>query len=229
MFTESKTLEVCAGSVEAVRAAYEGGARRVEVCSALSEDGLTPSVGMIRYALSLVGLGVHVLIRPRGGNFVYSEAEVESMLCDISACRSMGAHGVVIGALTPSGDIDLPVCRRLVERAEGMNVTFHRAFDVCRSPFEALEQIIGLGCSRLLTSGQAPTAEQGIPMLRELVRRAGERIVVMPGAGVNPANAARITRETGAVEIHSSARSIQPNGRLETDAAVVRHIITNLQ
>ncbi|MCF0199075.1 MAG: copper homeostasis protein CutC [Bacteroidaceae bacterium] len=229
MATKQYLLEVCAGTVEAVRAAHEGGAQRVELCSALSEDGLTPSMGMIRYACRCEGLQVHVLIRPREGDFVYSEAEVECMLADIRLCREMGVDGVVIGALTADGDIDVPVCQRLVDKARGMNITFHRAFDVCRHPFEALEQIVALGCNRLLTSGQAATAEQGIPLLRELVQRAGTRLTIMPGAGVSPENAARLLTETGATELHASARRVLPSGRKETDAAVVRQILARIQ
>ena len=223
-----RRLEVCAGSIESIKAAYEGGAYRVELCSALSEDGLTPSVGMIRYAKSLEGLKVNVLIRPRCGDFVYTDEEVRCMADDIRVCGELGVDGVVIGALTPQGDIDLDVCRRLAECAKGMSITFHRAFDVCRRPFEALEQIIALGCDRLLTSGQAPTADKGIDMLRQLVSKAQGRLIIMPGSGVNPQNAAAILDEARTTEIHASARSSRVFGRLETDSLVVRSIIQNI-
>lgn len=223
-----RRLEVCAGSIESIKAAYEGGAYRVELCSALSEDGLTPSVGMIRYAKSLEGLKVNVLIRPRCGDFVYTDEEVRCMANDIRVCGELGVDGVVIGALTPQGDIDLDVCRRLAECAKGMSITFHRAFDVCRRPFEALEQIIALGCDRLLTSGQAPTADKGIDMLRQLVSKAQGRLIIMPGSGVNPQNAAAILDEAGTTEIHASARSSRVFGRLETDSLVVKSIIQNI-
>lgn len=223
-----RRLEVCAGSIESIKAAYEGGAYRVELCSALSEDGLTPSVGMILYAKSLEGLKVNVLIRPRCGDFVYTDEEVRCMADDIRVCGELGVDGVVIGALTPQGDIDLDVCRRLAECAKGMSITFHRAFDVCRRPFEALEQIIALGCDRLLTSGQAPTADKGIDMLRQLVSKAQGRLIIMPGSGVNPQNAAAILDEAGTTEIHASARSSRVFGRLETDSLVVRSIIQNI-
>lgn len=223
-----RRLEVCAGSIESIKAAYEGGAYRVELCSALSEDGLTPSVGMIRYAKSLEGLKVNVLIRPRCGDFVYTDEEVRCMADDIRVCGELGVDGVVIGALTPQGDIDLDVCRRLAECAKGMSITFHRAFDVCRRPFEALEQIIALGCDRLLTSGQAPTADKGIDMLRQLVSKAQGRLIIMPGSGVNPQNAAAILDEAGTTEIHASARSSRVFGRLETDSLVVKSIIQNI-
>ena len=228
-----RILEVCAGSIESISAAYKGGANRVELCSALSEDGLTPSVGMIRYAKSLEGLKVHVLIRPRCGDFVYTEDEIKCMEEDIRICRDLDVDGVVIGALTRDSEIDIDTCKRLIDAASDdgsskMNITFHRAFDVCRNPEEALEQIISLGCNRLLTSGQATSAEKGIPMLSKLVKQADGRIIIMPGAGVNEQNAAHILDETGAMEIHGSARSTRVFGRLETDANIVRKIVDNI-
>lgn len=223
-----RILEVCAGSIESIKAAYEGGAYRVELCSALSEDGLTPSVGMIRYAKSLEGLKVNVLIRPRGGDFVYTEEEVQCMEEDIRMCKELGVDGVVIGALTKDRDIEINVCKRLVEAAQGMSITFHRAFDVCRNPEEAIEQIYQLGCDRILTSGQKATAEKGIPMLKKLVALTRCRMVIMPGSGVTPKNAARILDETGAEEIHASARSSRVFGRLETDSHIVKEIVENI-
>ncbi|MBR6031946.1 MAG: copper homeostasis protein CutC [Bacteroidaceae bacterium] len=200
------TLEVCCADLHSVRAAIEGGAHRVELCQALGLDGLTPSAGMIETAVGM-GIPVQVLIRPREGDFVYDEDEVLCMQRDIRHAKRLGVHGVVIGALKPDGSIDSETVRRLVSEAEGLSITFHRAFDVCAQPLEALEQIIALGCHRLLTSGQAPTAEQGIPFLRKLVEQAAGRISIMPGAGVNPQNAYRILSETGAREIHGSLRS----------------------
>ena len=157
---------------------------------------------------SAVGMGipVQVLIRPREGDFVYSRDEVLCMQRDIRQAKRLGANGVVIGALKPDGSIDEETVRCLVDEAEGLSITFHRAFDVCTNPTEALEQIISLGCHRLLTSGQAPTAEQGIPLLRKLVAQSAGRLIIMPGAGVNPQNAHRILSETGAHEIHGSLR-----------------------
>lgn len=200
-------LEVCAGDLESVRAAAEGGAARVELCSALGEGGVTPSIGFIRQALLVPGLRVHVLIRPRGGDFLYTPEEVNAMVADIEACREAGAHGVVIGALTPDGDIDLPSCRRMIEAAGEMSVTFHRAFDLCRNPEEALDTIIELGCDRLLTSGQAATALEGTPLLRRLHDRAAGRLVILAGGGVTPDNAADILIGSGTNEVHASARA----------------------
>lgn len=199
-------LEICCGNLASVLAAKQAGAHRVELCSALEADGLTPSAGMIAMAVT-TGICVHVLIRPREGNFVYSEAEVGAMLLDIATARELGAKGVVIGALTPDNHIDIKTCERLVKAAEGLHITFHRAFDVVENPQEALEQIIALGCHHLLTSGQAPKAEDGIPLLQSLVQQAKGRISIMPGAGVSPENIAHILRETGATEIHGSFRT----------------------
>lgn len=198
-------LEVCCADLESVRAAVEGGAHRIELCQALGLDGLTPSAGMIESAVDM-GIPVQVLIRPREGNFVYSKDEVSCMQRDIRQARKLGAAGVVIGALKPDGSIDEETISSLVCEAEDLSITFHRAFDVCARPVEALEQIISLGCHRLLTSGQAPTAEQGIPLLKKLVEQSAGRIIIMPGAGVNPQNARRILSETGACEIHGSLR-----------------------
>lgn len=216
---EQLKLEVCCADLASVRAAIEGGAHRIELCQALSLDGLTPSIGMIGQA---VGMGIHtqVLIRPREGNFIYSPDEVACMVQDIRQARRAGACGIVIGALLPDGNIDSETTKRLVDEAEDLNITFHRAFDVCTNPEKALEQIISLGCHRLLTSGQAPTAEQGIPMLKRLVEQAAGRIIIMPGAGVNAENAHRILSLTGAREIHGSLRT---GG--QTDAEKVRAII----
>lgn len=201
-----RRLEVCTGSVESVLAARRGGAARVELCSALEVGGVTPSIGLIREARKIEGIALHVLIRPRGGDFLYNEAEIASMEQDIIAARECGADGVVIGALTAQGDVDVAACRRLVRAAGDMSITFHRAFDMCRNPLEALEDVIGLGCHRILTSGLAASAEKGIPLLAQLVEASCGRIIIMPGCGVGSANAAHILDATGAVEIHASAR-----------------------
>lgn len=222
-------LEVCVGSAESLSAAYEGGAERVELCVDLEADGLTPPAELIRRAALLQGLRVHVLIRSRAGDFVYSEEEVALMEEQIRLARANGADGVVIGALTPDGDIDMAACRRWMAAAEGLSVTFHRAFDRCRCPQEALEQIISLGCDRLLTSGQQPSALEGAALLKALVEQATERIIIMPGAGVNPGNAAEILRMTGASEIHASARTTRQYGRKETDPETVRAILRSIR
>lgn len=224
-----KTLEVCTGSITSVLHAAEGGAGRVELCSGLDEGGLTPSIGLIQAAMQVEGPKKNVLIRPRGGDFLYTEVEQDIIVDDIFAARRAGADGVVVGALTADGDVDEDACRRFMDAAKGeyvdfaegdldeayflppVSVTFHRAFDLCRNPQKALETIIALGFDRVLTSGQAATAEAGIPLLRELVELAGDRIVIMPGCGVTPENTNRILTETGAAEIHASARAAWPS------------------
>lgn len=220
-------LEVCAASLQSVVAAKAGGAQRIELCSALSEDGITPSYGMIELARKLGPKKMHVLIRPRGGDFVYGKDEVECMIADINRCRTLGADGVVIGALTPDNNIDVVTTQKLVEAAHGMHVTFHRAFDQCCNPLKALDQIMALGCHRLLTSGQASTALDGATLLNTLVSRANKGFIIMPGAGVNEDNAREIIERTGATEIHGSLRSMV-DGRMETDSEKVKKLLKNV-
>ena len=200
-----RTLEVCADSIESVAAAAQGGATRVELCSGLSEGGVTPSVGFVKAALAQ-GIKVNVLIRPRGGDFIYTPEEADCMITDIKTFVKEGVNGVVIGALTPDGNIDMELCRRLVDAAEGIEITFHRAFDLCRNPMEALEDIISLGCHRLLTSGQATSAEKGVKLLAQLHHQSAGRITIMAGSGVNETNARMIATESGVSELHASAR-----------------------
>lgn len=212
-------LEVCCGDIESVIAARDGGADRVELCMALADGGVTPSYGLMLQARKVEGIRLNVLIRPRGGDFLYNEEEVEIMVRDIELARQVGADAVVIGALTADGDIDIAVCKRLIAAAKGMEVTFHRAFDVCRNATEALEQIILLGCHRVLTSGQQASAEKGVELLKQLVSQANGRISIMPGSGVLASNAAHIIASTGAREIHASAREqIQSNMRYRNAA-----------
>lgn len=201
-----RKIEVCCSSLDEARAAEAGGATRIELCAAIGCGGVTPSYGVVRSIVQAnLKLDVNVLIRVREGGFCYSASEVDAMCRDIEFCRSAGVHGVVIGALTAEGDIDIEACRRMMAAAEGLSVTFHRAFDICRDPFEALEQIIELGCDRLLTSGQQCSAEQGAELIAELQRRAAGRIIIMPGAGINPRNIAIIEKKTAAAEFHSTA------------------------
>lgn len=207
-------LEICAGSVESAVAARDGGAQRIELCAALEVGGVTPSAGLIAEARKIDGLTLNVIIRPRGGDFLYNEYEAACMEQDIRTCKQLGVDGVVIGALTADGDIDTVLCKRLIAAAKGMSITFHRAFDMCRDPKKALEELIAMGCDRVLTSGQAATAEAGIPLLKELVQQAGKRIIIMPGCGVNSNNAAAILSATGATEIHASARKSVGSGMI---------------
>lgn len=200
------TFEICTNSAESCVAAQEGGAHRVELCASIPEGGTTPSLGEIRQARKLIDIRLHVIIRPRGGDFLYTPSELDIMETDIYAARDAGADGVVFGCLTPDGGLDMPAMERLMKASEGMSVTFHRAFDYVKSPQQTLETLVGLGVNRILTSGQQPTALQGADLLAELVRQAGDRIVIMPGCGVNESNIAELAARTQASEFHFSAR-----------------------
>ena len=207
-----RKIEICCTSVDDVLQAVHGGAIRVELCSALGGGGVTPSPGLILNAVESASgaLDVNVLIRPNDGSFCYSPSEIRVILEDIGFCRQAGVSGVVVGALDPDGNVDLDACRAMAEAASGMNLTFHRAFDVCPDPHKALEQIAGLGFDHILTSGQRPKALEGAGLIRELVEQASGRLVVMPGSGVNPSNIVEIERLTGASEFHSTARKPVP-------------------
>lgn len=198
-------LESCCTDVEQIRRAQEAGARRIELCEKLSVGGVTPSAELLKAAISVATVPVNVLVRPRGGDFVFSAAEADTMLRDIELCREAGAAAVVIGALDSRGDVDMPLMRRLCDAASGMSVTFHRAFDVCADPLAAFEDVLALGCDRLLTSGHESDAFKGRFFIAELVERAAGRIIVMPGCGVRRSNIARIAADTGAVEFHASS------------------------
>ncbi|MGN0069921.1 MAG: copper homeostasis protein CutC [Prevotella sp.] len=205
--TPSLRFEICANGVESCLAAQEGGADRVELCAGIPEGGTTPSYGEIKTARRLLtSTRLHVIIRPRGGHFVYSGLELERMAEDIRMARELGADGVVFGCLTPQGDIDHAANRQLMECAEGLSTTFHRAFDHCRQPEQAMEELIGLGFDRILTSGQQPTAYDGTALLRRLEEQAANRIIIMAGCGVNENNIAQIRKATGVCEYHFSAR-----------------------
>lgn len=206
MSAESIVLEVCAGSVYSCLAAQAGGAVRVELCDNLNEGGTTPSYGTLSLARERLTIGLHVMIRPRGGDFLYDAAEIEVMRRDIELCKRLGVDGIVLGALTADGEVDVPLVSELVALAAPLPVTFHRAFDLTRDPLQALDQVIRSGCRRLLSSGQAATAFLGGELLRDLCIAAGERLIVMPGSGVRADNVAGLMRLTGCKEFHASAR-----------------------
>jgi copper homeostasis protein len=194
-------IEVCVDSVESAIASEEGGADRVELCDSLIEGGTTPSFGAIAVAREKLSIKLQVIIRPRGGDFCYSDIEYEVMRRDIERCKEIGADGVVIGILTPDGDIDVPRSRALVELARPLSVTFHRAFDMTRDAFQALEDVIATGADRLLTSGQEPSVIEGLDLIAELSRRAGDRIIIMPGCGTER-NMKKAVSLSGASEFH---------------------------
>lgn len=219
------SLEVCIDSVEGAIAATRGGADRLELCSALSEGGITPSYGLVQSVLEQTSLPVMMMIRPRGGSFVYSAEEVAVMLRDIELAKKLGVAGVVFGCLLCDGTLDLPTNETLVQTSRPLLVTFHRAFDEEPvDPFTTFDQLRDLEVDRLLTSGQQPGAAEGVELVRELVTRT-EDLVVMPGAGVRPENAAEIIRATGATEIHGTAsRFCDERKRKVTCEATVRAI-----
>lgn len=203
--SERVLLEVCIDSVESALAAQAGGADRVELCSALFEGGLTPSAGLLEIVRDRVKIDVAAMIRPRGGDFCYSAEEFAVMECDVVMAKELGANVIVLGLLNPDGTVDAERTARLMELARPLPVTFHRAFDMARDPFEALETIFDLGAERLLTSGQEKSAVEGMDLIAELVQKAGDRIIVMPGGGVTERNLQKILRVTRAREIHGSA------------------------
>lgn len=218
----NRFLECCCTDVAEAREAQAGGARRVELCEDLPCGGVTPSRDNIEATLRVVNIPVNVLIRARGGNFVYDEAEVRTMIESVRICRELGVNGVVVGALRKDGSIDTETVRRLMAEAEGLQVTFHRAFDECADPFKALEDIIVLGCDRLLTAGHAANVNDGEKTLRKLNEKADGRIIILAGSGVRPANIARLESETGVSEFHSSSHG--PDGRTSRD--VVAAMVT---
>ena len=206
-------VEVCANGVESCMAAQVGGADRVELCAGIPEGGTTPSYGEIKVARRvLTTTRLHVIIRPRGGDFLYSDLEVERMAADIAVCRDLGVDGVVFGCLNADGTIDMDKNRYLLECSRGMSVTMHRAFDRAADPEQALEQAIALGFDRILTSGQQPKAIQGTELLARLNRQAAGRIILMAGSGVTEQNICQLREVTGLHEFHFSGREPQPSG-----------------
>lgn len=212
-------LEICSNSSYSALQAQLGGATRVEFCQNLENGGITPSYGQIKRTRQLLNIGMHVLIRPRSGDFVYTDDEFEEMKMDIALCKKLGCDGVVIGVLLPDGRVDRKRNTILVELAKPMTVVFHRAFDRTSDPKQALEDVIALGFDRILTSGLRNTAAEGQELLKELILQAAGRIEIMPGAGVNAGNILEIIEHTKAVSIHSSAKvSIDSRMTFESDA-----------
>lgn len=205
-------FEICVDSFEGVQAARAAGATRVELCASLLEGGITPSRGMIRQARTVPGIKLHVIIRPRGGDFLFNDAEFAAMASDIETAKAEGADGVVIGQLTADGFIDVAHTRELMTLARPMAVTFHRAFDMTPDPFAALETLVDLGIDGVLTSGQEASVLEGLPMIAELVKRAGDRIVIIPGGGITPRNVDRIVAAARPKEIHFAALELEAGG-----------------
>ncbi len=201
-------LEICVDSVESAVNAQTGGADRVELCGGLAEGGTTPSYGMILSVRNNLSIDLNVIIRPRGGDFLYSDTEYDIMRRDIELCGECGVNGIVIGILLSDGEIDTERTAKLVELSNPMTITFHRAFDMCSDPFRGLQDIISAGATRLLTSGHRNKAAEGAELIGKLLKKAGSRIIVMPGSGLNESNIAEVARITGASEFHLSVRNI---------------------
>lgn len=199
-------FEICAVNIQSALAAQQAGAHRIELCSALDAGGITPSPGLISAAVNALDIAVNVLIRPREGDFCYADAELEIMLADIRYCREAGAHGVVVGALTPDGHLDLGKLEAMRAAAGGMEIVHHRAFDFTADPALALEQLIALGFHRVLSSGQSDNAFEGRFLLQKLVEQAAGRISVMPGAGIDAAHIKAIAEVSGAHEFHFTGK-----------------------
>jgi copper homeostasis protein len=212
-------IEIATTDFATTKSAVDGGADRIELCAALVEGGTTPSYGTIKQCREAFTLPIFPIIRPRGGDFLYTEEQFHIMLSDVKLCKQLNCDGVVIGLLNADGTIDKKRTAALVEAAYPMEVTFHRAFDRCNDPFEAVEQLIEIGCQRILTSGQQPAALGGVQLIADLVKAADDRIIIMPGSGVRKENIKELADKTGAIEFHSSLRGknksqmefIQPN------------------
>ncbi|MET0394704.1 MAG: copper homeostasis protein CutC [Chitinophagaceae bacterium] len=207
---EHYIIEIATSDFSTTQSAVEGGADRIELCANLAEGGVTPSAGTIRQCRETFGVSLYPIIRPRGGDFLYTDEEFAIMLQDVKLCRQLGCDGIVTGLLQADGSIDVEKTARLVEAAYPLGVTFHRAFDRCRDPFEALEQLIHIGCERILTSGQQPGAPDGAALIAALNQAAGHRLIIMPGSGVREDNIRQLAVETGCTEFHSSLRGTRP-------------------
>ncbi|HMU46033.1 MAG TPA: copper homeostasis protein CutC [Chitinophagaceae bacterium] len=199
-------IEIATSDLTTTKSAVEGGADRIELCANLNEGGTTPSFGTIRKCRESLTTILYPIIRPRGGDFLYTKDEFAIMMTDIKLCKELSCDGVVIGLLNMDGTIDIVRTSQLIEAAYPLGVTFHRAFDRCKDPFEALEQLIEIGCERILTSGQQPTAPEGVELIAQLNKAADERITIMPGSGVRKENIKMIAEKTGCTEFHSSLK-----------------------
>jgi copper homeostasis protein len=205
-------FEACVDSLESSIAAQEGGADRVELCSDLLEGGITPSLGLIKLVYENLKIPIMVMIRPRGGDFLYSDFEFEVMKSEIEFVKKLNVSGVVFGILNADGIIDKPRTKTLINLASPMKITFHRAFDMTRDPFEALDDLIELGIDRVLTSGQKINSYDGIELIKRLVEKSGDKIIIMPGGGVDEKNVAVIVNQCKVKEIHASARIKKESG-----------------
>lgn len=212
MEAQNYLIEIATSDFTTTRSAVEGGADRIELCANLAEGGVTPSAATIRRCRTAFDVPLYPIIRPRGGDFLYTQEEFEIMLQDVALCKQSGCDGIVTGLLQADGSIDIKRMAVLAAAAYPLGVTFHRAFDRCRDPFEALEQLISIGCERILTSGQQPAAPDGAALIAALNKAAAHRIIIMPGSGVRQENIRWLSEQTGCTEFHSSLReSVKSN------------------
>jgi len=222
-------LEIACFSLEAAIIAEKAGADRIELCAGPLEGGLTPSFSMITLARRILKIPIHVMIRPREGDFLYSIKELNSMEYDIEMIKDIGIDGVVLGILNSDGSIDIRNLQRMVKIADPMTVTFHRAFDLVKDPFLSLKDIMSMGAIRILTSGQRPTALEGKELIAKLIQSAANKILIMPGSGVNSTNIAELSAYTLATELHASARSIIRGKMKYSNPLVSLHAGSNIQ
>lgn len=220
-------LEVIGFTIESCLIAQAAGAHRIELCDNPSEGGTTPSYGFIKTARENLSIELYPIIRPRGGDFLYSQIEFEVMKADIEVCKNLGCNGVVIGILNSDGTVDKKRCKELVDIANPMKITFHRAFDRTNDPFKAMEDIISIGCERILTSGQKDLAIDGEELLNKLVKQAKNRIVIMPGSGVKSDNIEAFIKNTNTIEFHTSARTYT-NSKMEFINENMNEQLTNV-
>jgi len=221
-------IEICCNSIQSAANAKAAGATRIELCQNLNEGGTTPSYATIRQCVKDLGLKVFVLVRPRPGDFVYNDLEIENMMEDVRACKELGVAGIVVGFLHPDGSIDTALTRRFVEAAAPIPVTFHRAFDRCSDWSKALEEVIACGCKRILTSGCHETAMEGKEVLRSLVQQANGRITILAGSGVRPDNVRELIQFSGVSEVHGSCKMRTAGGYNETSAEEVAALLQNV-
>ena len=199
-------IEIATSDFLTTKSAVEGGADRIELCANLAEGGTTPSYAHIKKCREAFDIVLFPIIRPRGGDFLYTKDEFEIMKNDIKLCKELGCEGIVIGLLNMDGTIDMTRTSELIELAYPLEVTFHRAFDRCKDPFAALEELIEIGCPRILTSGQKPTVSEGVDLIAELNKKADDRIIILPGSGVRKDNIKMLAEKIGCLEFHSSLR-----------------------
>ena len=226
-------VEICANSYHSALNTQKAGAVRIELCSELALGGITPSYGLIKNVIDTLSLSVFVLIRPRSGNFIYSDEEFDIMKRDIQLCKNLGSNGIVSGVLNKDNTIDIERTKELIELSKPLDFTFHRAFDCVKNPKEALEQLITLGVNRVLTSGQEVNAEKGLKLLKKLKKQANSRIIILPGSGIN-SNNAKLFKDAGFTEIHTSAskrmvnlnkNSMFENVQTESDVSTIETIL----